>query len=325
MTIKNKIVYISWQPYCSRSDNTARELNGKSYMVYYEFFGSNYCTILFKYIMQAITTLIILIRDMPDVVFVMSPPLFACFPVYFYSVLFQKKYVIDAHTGAMTDPMWEKVMFLQKFFCRHAVFTILTNMQLAKILIQWNADYLIIPDVPIKITNPFLPHLKGKKNITLVNTFAKDEPVSEFLKAAANFPDTNFFVTGKINRQAKAYLNEAGNNVTFTGFLPYSDYYGLLLQSDIIIVLTTRDNTMQRGAYEAIYLGKPVITSEWQILKDNFEEGAIFVDNTEDGITSGIKQALKRLSILEKEAENLKRKKLKRWEKNKTEIIKNLY
>ena len=158
---------------------------------------------MFKYILQTITTLIILFRDMPDVVFVMSPPLFAGIPVFFYCVLFRKKYIIDAHTGALKDSMWQNVMFLQRFFSRRAVFTIVTNMELAKILISWNADYIVVPDVPIKIVNPSLPNLKGKTNITLVNTFAKDEPVAEFLEAAKNFPDVNFFLTGKISKKIK--------------------------------------------------------------------------------------------------------------------------
>ncbi len=46
-----RVVFISWAPYCSRSDNIARELGGVSYMVYFPFFGSTYWTILFKYLL----------------------------------------------------------------------------------------------------------------------------------------------------------------------------------------------------------------------------------------------------------------------------------
>ena len=137
---KDKIVYISWQPYCSRSDNTARELGGKSYMVYYEALGSNYYTILFKYILQSIKSLKILFHERPDTVFVMSPPLFAAVPVYLYTKLFRKQFVIDAHTGAFIDSMWQKVMFLQKFFCKKASFTIVTNETLANQVNKWGGQ-----------------------------------------------------------------------------------------------------------------------------------------------------------------------------------------
>ena len=78
---------------------------------------------------------------------------------------------------------------------------------------------------------------------------------------------------------------------------------------------------MQRGAYEAIYLGRPVITSGWEILKHNFDEGTVFVDNTEDGIANGIDEALKNLLSLKRGARRLKERKIRLWEKNKSEII----
>src|SRR5919106_4939249 len=68
-----RLVFISWAPYCSRSDNIARELGGVSYMVYFSFFGSTYWTILFKYFCQAVETLFLLLRDRPRCVICMSP------------------------------------------------------------------------------------------------------------------------------------------------------------------------------------------------------------------------------------------------------------
>ena len=47
-----RITYISWADACSRSDHTARELGGRSHMVYLPQLGSRPATILFKYIGQ---------------------------------------------------------------------------------------------------------------------------------------------------------------------------------------------------------------------------------------------------------------------------------
>lgn len=315
-----KIVYISWQPYCSRSDNTARELGGKSYLIYYDIFGSDYRTIVFKYFFQALKTLCILIKDSPDVVFVMSPPVFACLPVFLYCRVMGKKYVVDAHTGAFKDAVWQKVMFLQRFFCQRAVFTITTNQELAELLTSWKSEYVIVQDVPIKLYQPAETVLPAKINVTLVNTFAKDEPLDTFLTAARILSDIQFYVTGKIKDKESFLIKNAPDNVCFTDFLSYPDYYGLLKHSTLIIVLTTRDLTMQRGAYEAIYLGKPVVTSNWSILKENFKTGAVFVENTIEGIKKGIKEAITNISDLESGAEQLRLSKLERWNKN-LEII----
>ena len=51
------LVYVSWAPHCSRSDHTARELGGRSFMVYAAALGSRPATILLKYVVQAWRTL----------------------------------------------------------------------------------------------------------------------------------------------------------------------------------------------------------------------------------------------------------------------------
>src|SRR5262245_4338936 len=97
------ILFISWAPFCSRSDTIARELGGRSAMIYHSFWGSNYLTILFKYFTQTVATLWILVCERPKHVFVMNPPGAACAPVWLYATLFRASYVIDAHTATFTD------------------------------------------------------------------------------------------------------------------------------------------------------------------------------------------------------------------------------
>lgn len=320
MSGKTNIIYISWQPSCSRSDNTARELGGESYLVYYDFLGSHYGTIAIKYFLQSLKTLALLLRKRPRTVFVMSPPLFAAVPVFVYCKLFRKNYVVDAHTGAFFDPLWQKVMFLQKFFCRKARFTIVTNPKLGDIVDSWGGRHLVIPDVPVQYPEPSKPGFEAETNIVLVNSFAPDEPLEEFLQAADQFPGIQFHVTGKVNGQVKKIVESAPSNVTFTGFLPDDLYHGLLLAADAVAVLTTRNHTMQRGAYEAVYLGRPVITSDWPVLRHNFPYGTVFVDNSVEGITQGIQAAMEDLPGLKQEAERLKQWKLKNWQDRKSSI-----
>lgn len=315
------VTFISWQPYCSRSDNIAREFGGQSYKVYYDSFGSRYSTILFKYSLQFFKTLFLLFRDRPDVVFVMSPPVFATIPVFLYCFILKKRYIIDAHTGAFDDSMWHKVKFLQKFFCHNALLTTVTNEDIASDLRTWGCRYNIIPDVPIKVNKINKPDLPRGFVITLVNTFSKDEPLENFLRATRSFKDVIFFITGKINKSDRRQVLTQNKNVIFTDYLPDQDYYGLLSASDLVAVLTTRDKTMQRGAYEAIYLDKPIITSDWPVLQKNFSIGAVFVDNSVAGIENGIKTAIDNLEILKEEAIVLKKKKKKIWRKNLDDIL----
>jgi len=310
------LVFISWQPYCSRSDHIARELGGESNKIYYSFFGSRYSTVLFKYFFQLCKTLWILFKKRPQIVFVMSPPVFANIPVYIYSKIFKTEYVIDAHTGAFNNPLWKTVQGMQKFFFQSAAVTITTNETLKLKAEEWGATSIVIPDVPILITDISSSELDGSINILLINTFASDEPLSNFLEATRFFPDVSFYISGKFNDKNMDILNHS-SNVKFTNFLPDRKFYGLLSDVDIAIALTTKDNTMQRGAYEAIYAGTPVITSNWEVLRKNFPQGSIFVDNSVEGIAMGIDEALLRLDQLKQEALELKRIKMQNWVRNK--------
>ena len=78
------LLAISWAPFCSRSDSIARELGGKSVMIYHGFWGSSYATVAFKYLSQALATGITLLRTRPQRIIVMSPPVIACLPVWLY-------------------------------------------------------------------------------------------------------------------------------------------------------------------------------------------------------------------------------------------------
>jgi len=321
---KPKVIFISWAPHCSRSDNIAREFGGKSYMVYYGFFGSNYLTVAFKYLFQAAKTWKILMKEKPDVVFVMSPPVFACVPVYIYCKFFKKIYLIDAHTGALLNPMWKPVMFLQKFFSKKAIVTIVTNKYLENIIKGWGGNTFIITDVPIKFPNVKPKRIKGF-NITFINTFADNEPLEIVLETAKRLPQINFFITGRL-KDAPSHLikqiNQAPKNVKFTDFLPYAEYVALLKSSDATIILTTEDHTMLRGAYESIYLGKPIIISDFDFLKRVFYKGAVYIDNTANGLQKGIIKMIDKYERYQKEVQELKSEKLNIWISRKQELKK---
>jgi glycosyltransferase involved in cell wall biosynthesis len=84
-----------------------------------------------------------------------------------------------------------------------------------------------------------------------------------------------------------AFKNAAAN-VHFTDFLPNDSYYALLDSAQSVICLTTRNHTMQRGACEALWKGKPIIISDWPLLREYFSNGTIYVDNSASGIAQGV-------------------------------------
>src|SRR5437773_12567883 len=89
------VVFVSWAPFCSRSDSIAAHLNGSSHMIYLSALGSNYFTVGIKYLLQAVMTWKVLRRTRADVVFVMSPPVIAALAVWLYTRFCGGKYLID--------------------------------------------------------------------------------------------------------------------------------------------------------------------------------------------------------------------------------------
>jgi glycosyltransferase involved in cell wall biosynthesis len=314
------MVFVSWAPFCSRSDSIAAHLGGQSFMVYSSAYGSNYVTVPFKYLSQTAKTLHILLRERPSVVFVMTPPVFACVPAWIYSRLTKTSFIIDAHTGAFLDPRWKRLLAVHKWFARAARTTIVTNEHMYDMLQGWGGDAKIVRDVPICFADPVYPKLNGDCNMTLVATFTRDEPIELFLQAAARLPEIQFYVTGNYQRADARILAAKPDNVRLMGFLPDKDYVGLLLASDAVISLTTLDHTMQRGAYEAVYLGKPVITSNFDLLRRHFCKGSVHVNNTVDDVVTGVRRMKDDLVRFSAEVQELRRDRIQEWKRIESEL-----
>jgi hypothetical protein len=70
---------------------------------------------------------------------------------------------------------------------------------------------------------------------------------------------------------------------------------------------------MQRGACEAVWLAKPIITSDWPVLRAHFHKGTVHVENTVGGIQTGIRQMRENLPQLEQEIVVLQQERQLEW------------
>jgi glycosyltransferase involved in cell wall biosynthesis len=308
-------MYISWAPHCSRSDYTARELGGVSHMVYWRRLGSRPATIWLKYLGQAVRTWQLLLRDKPDAVFVMSPPVIAGLVVYPYCAVRRIPFVVDAHTGAFVDPRWRYFQRLQMWLCRKATTTIVTNTHLQDLLARHGADSTSLPDVPVKYPESQVSFKGDRFVVAVICSFDYDEPVDVLVEAANALPDVQFYVTGNPEK-ARARVPALPANVQLTGFLADADYGQLLRTSDVVMALTTGKHKMLRAAYEAIYQGTPIIISESPMLQEESGHGAILVDNSLESIVAAIREMRADLERYRREALQLRGVKEDRWERN---------
>ncbi len=297
--------FITWYPYCRRSDAIAEALGGESHLIHYLSFKKPlYAPV--KYVMQTIVTIARLWRDAPEMVIVAVPPIFAALPVLAYARLRGIRCFIDAHTGVFTHKRWRWLEPLHRAVFRAADGVIVTGEHLKGVAESWGARALIIGDVPVELPAGSPPTPCSGARVVVINTFSVDEPIEEVLNAASQLPDVKFFITGDTQYAQPDWITERPGNVCYTGFVSEDEYAGLLHAADLIVVLTTDDHTMQRGGYEAMSLGKPLVTSDWGILRETFSRGTVHVENTAAEIARGIEKALADQSRLEYEMAALK-------------------
>jgi len=267
-----------------------------------------------RYAIQAVLTLIILLRERPKIVFVQNPPIFAPLFSWIYCALTRASLIIDSHTDALQSRVWQWSLPVHRFLSRRAVATIVTNEHLSRIIAGWGARSQIVVDVPSELPLGKPYPVQHPFNVAMVSSFAPDEPLDEVVEVARSLPDVGFYVTGDPVQGFKRLPADPPSNLHLTGFLPDDEYYGLLRSVQAVMALTTEDHTMQRGACEAVWLEQPIITSDWPLLRQAFHKGTIHVDNTIEGIRTGVQQMRTRYRQLANEILLLQEERKRQWQ-----------
>ena len=106
-------IFITWYPYCRRSDALGERLSARSYLVHYLRFKAPLIAPL-KYILQTLKTAAILLRERPDGVLVANPPVVAPFVIWAGSLLLGYSFIVDSHSGAFQHSRWRWSLPFQK-------------------------------------------------------------------------------------------------------------------------------------------------------------------------------------------------------------------
>jgi glycosyltransferase involved in cell wall biosynthesis len=190
-----------------------------------------------------------------------------------------------------------------KVVCKRSILTIVTNAYHKEIVEEWGARVEILGSLIVPDGNSARKTMDDHQTIVVISTFAEDEPIQEIFEAVVRFPSVVFYMTGDFRIADYWLKKEKPANVRFTGFLDKEEYISLVKSVDGAMVLVTTDHTMQRGAYEAMSWGTPIITSDWPILRGTFPRGAVFVDlkmEKENEWTLRIGQMKKGIDLLDR-------------------------
>jgi glycosyltransferase involved in cell wall biosynthesis len=235
-------------------------------------------------------TLLLLLRRRPALVLCMNPPYLNGCVAWVYGLFFRARFLLDSHTAAFDDPRPKWLAPLHAFLVKRAALSTVTNRELARRVEIMGGAAVVLSDIPYTMPPGTYPVDSERFTICFVCNYAHDEPILEVLEAARQLPDVRFYVTGNHRKATDEMHRLRPENVTLTGYLSNAEYAGLLRAVSAILVLTTRDFTMQRGGSEAISVGRPLITSDTTTLREVFSEGAVYVDNTADAIRNAIEE-----------------------------------
>jgi len=310
-----KIVFVVWDRQSIRAYGISKHIGASLHYLY---------TSPIRHPVLFIKTLQLLRKERPQIIICQSPPITCSFIAMVYKFLFARgskpKILIDAHTGAISRPGSKNV---SKLIMKNASVVIVINKEQQNYLTQ---NYQIKPVVledPIPDYTDILSSLAKQDgyeieenatlNVAVISSFAFDEPLQEIFDAASELPDVYFYVTGNEKNANKNLLAKKSDNVIITGFLNYYAYVDLLHKVDVIMDLTTDHTSIVAGAFEAVALEQPLITSNWIPLRRCFNKGTIYVNNSSNDIKEAIVTSITKKEELSKEMQQLKTEKMKKW------------
>lgn len=304
-------VFISWMKDVPRSRGIAEALRVRDFYIE-SMKGVPLVLLPLRYLIQTLQTLAVLWRERPKLIITMNPPIVLPLIVYLAATLLGAEFIIDSHTTAITGK-WRRVLFLHRFLSRRALVTLVTNDPLRREVASWGAAAMVLED---RLPRLHMQQVEKKScpfSIGVLSARAEDEPFNAILAAAARLPAYQFFITGRIGRQLAGRSKQLPGNVTLTGFLRGAEYVSLLNTVDALMVLDTEDFTMLCGAYEAVAVEKPLITSDWPVLREYFSLGTLYVNNTPESIQGAVKKAAQCQAQLRAEMGRLKNSLERRW------------
>lgn len=85
------------------------------------------------------------------------------------------------------------------------------------------------------------------------------------------------------------------------GWLPDMEYWQLLASVDVVVDLTTCEDCLVCGAYEAVAVGQPLVLSDTASLRNYFRRGVVFTRNEPKAIADALSDALARSGELRAE------------------------
>jgi hypothetical protein len=303
------VLVLSWTPASPRSEALARALGGRAEGMPWARAGQPRGRTIAGWLRSAHRTAV-LIRDVPagGLLVVMCPPVFAPLVALPAGRLRHLVVVFDLHSGAVNDGRWAWSHGLLGWLARRADAVLVTN---AGLLSGGGVD---VGRTPVVLLHDPLP--PGQRGTTRAEHEARDDRALAGVPLPSG-PWVLFPASGSMDEPLDALADAAtrlrgdltvvvtghpalaGRGLWLTGHLPDDAYAALVRRAPVVLALTTREDTMQRAAYEALIAGRALVCSDRRVLREAFGEAAVYVGDDADALVAGLREGWGRRPELE--------------------------
>lgn len=297
------VCFLAWGAVKGRSGEIASAIGGDAISLYPPGPGRR-PPVLWRYLRCSVTTAAALRARRPGLVIVTNPPIFAALVAYACGRVLGFEVALDSHPGgfgAQGDRVAAKLQWLHRAMVRRVGFSMVASEHWAGIVRSFGGRAVVVHEAPmfplaVRAARPD----SGRLSVLYVGRFASDEPFEEVIAAAALRPGVDVTVTGELAACPAALRDRAPGNVTFAGFLGPKRYRAALEACDVVISLTTEPESVMRAAYEATYIGRPLVVSDWPVAREVFPHAvhvrneAVSIAGALDELASGYAEAAER-------------------------------
>jgi glycosyltransferase involved in cell wall biosynthesis len=279
---------VAWMPVSRRSATLAERLGFELVLLGRSGFRRPWSAPL-AYPALIARTLAALVRRRPRAVVIVAPPFLAPLVAWPVVRVLRARLAVDLHSGALLDRRWRWSVPILAWVCRRAEATVVTLPSLAAELSARGVEAVVVPD-PLPRLEPDVAAAEGSRTedqVVAICGWGDDEPIEALVDAARDRP-WRLAITGRARRPI-----DAPPNLSLTGFLDDAAFVRLVRDAAAVAVLTTRDDTLLSGAWEALALGRPLVLSGTPALRGTFGDGPVYVEPDAGSIAAGIDAVLR--------------------------------
>lgn len=245
-----------------------------------------------RYVACSWRSLQIVWKHRPSVVIAQNPSIVLACLMLSLKPIFRYALAIDAHYVGVVAPGGSPLLQKVLDFCnRRANLVIVTNEAHKGLVEALGGRALVCEDPLPRITRYAGATAGSSKDVLFICSFDLDEPYAEVFRAAGLLQREGFVFSVSGNFKRVGIDPADWPHVRFMGYVPADDFYGRLARSQVVVDLTTYDHCLVCGAYEAMALEKPLVTSKTQTLQAYFGGVAVFVDHSPMAIAEGVRRA----------------------------------